>query len=393
MFNSVNGNVSNEVLIQKNELKNNRISYRGKATNSLEKFPAQDEIQKKENKKGGKILLGTLGLAGVAVAIDKIFLKGKYTDEILKNLKKNSDDALKGTKKTADDVGRAAGEGAEVTATEIEKMAADADIILSKGGKITEKSDDVLSELVDEQPAIVVRTVVPDEIVNPKVNNKPSTLDIFTEVLSSKNTKTIDVIDTPTTKVVTELGDNVLEVKPIEETDDILKRGIKELEETAKRQKEAQRIEQENVDMAVMAFLADDALKQSLKTKTDDVLAGVKNKVDDVVEDGISVLRKDADNALEDLHIETKVDDAVSELYSPVHVDDITGFNPSSHPYYNDGLVDLAGYHSPLGDEIPGLHNNPTGFVDDLTSFHTPDPVDTGLDFGSGFLDDGFGLF
>ena len=145
--------------------------------------------------------------------------------------------------------------------------------------------------------------------------------------------------------------------------------------------------------MAVMAFLADDALKQSLKTKTDDVLAGVKNKVDDVVEDGISVLRKDADNALEDLHIETKVDDAVSELYSPVHVDDITGFNPSSHPYYNDGLVDLAGYHSPLGDEIPGLHNNPTGFVDDLTSFHTPDPVDTGLDFGSGFLDDGFGLF
>ena len=42
MLNSVNGNVSNEVLIQKNELKNNRISYRGKATNSLEKFPAQE---------------------------------------------------------------------------------------------------------------------------------------------------------------------------------------------------------------------------------------------------------------------------------------------------------------------------------------------------------------
>ena len=92
MFNSVNGNVQNGVIVQNNKMQKNNIAYRGKATNALEATPTRDEFQKKGLGKGAKFALGTLGLAGIAVVVDRLFLKGKYTDDILKWLKNNGDD-------------------------------------------------------------------------------------------------------------------------------------------------------------------------------------------------------------------------------------------------------------------------------------------------------------
>ena len=90
MVNQVVGTELHSINTQKSKLSQGNIAYRGKTTNALEKTPTNDEFQKKGIGKGAKIALWTLGLAGVAVAIDRIFLKGKYTDDILKHLKKNT---------------------------------------------------------------------------------------------------------------------------------------------------------------------------------------------------------------------------------------------------------------------------------------------------------------
>ena len=65
-------------------IQKSNIAYRGKVTNALEVTPEKDEFKKEGLGKGSKILLGTLGLAGIAVTVDRLFLKGKYTDDILK---------------------------------------------------------------------------------------------------------------------------------------------------------------------------------------------------------------------------------------------------------------------------------------------------------------------
>jgi len=88
MLNSVNLNETGAITPVNSQ--NYNISYRG-GTNSLERTPEADTYNKKKMGKGTKIALGTVGLAGVLIAIDRLALKGRYTDNILKWFKRNSD--------------------------------------------------------------------------------------------------------------------------------------------------------------------------------------------------------------------------------------------------------------------------------------------------------------
>lgn len=413
MLNSVSGNVQNDVVVQKNKIQKSNIAYRGKVTNTLEVTPEKDEFKKEGLGKGSKILLATLGLAGIAVAVDRLFLKGKYTDDILKWLKNNGDDATKGSKEGIDDLERFGDDCIDIDIPaedlkilddmDLEKLVDDVDL--------EKLADDVDSVIGD--PSVIKKTdIFSDGILKPIENTAKEATEEVQIVTPNKNEIVENIEDevARTKKLIEDAGYQVAEVKPIDDAEGVIKRAIKELDDEAekaakKQQEEARRIEQENVDMAVIALLADDALRQG-KNKVDDVAKSLENKIDDVVEkiedniaeDLVANANKNSDNVLgeiADSPFINKVDDVVDDFAnSRMHdnfgsesvVDDVSSMYPShtmpevpslyetevAHmsPYSSSfGVDDVYNQTNHLGiDDFDNPTMNPMSGIDDLLS-------------------------
>lgn len=419
MLNSVNVNAENDLIIQKNRIQKNNIAYRGKATNSLESSPVSDEFQKKGLGKGAKFALGTLGLAGIAIAIDRIFLKGKYTDDILKRLKNNVDDVTKGANEGTDDFGRIVDDEIDLTgiSTEDLKSLDDMDFEKLVDDVDLEKLADEAERVLGDPSAIKKADIIFDGVSKPIEKTAKETAEEVQVITPNKNEIVENIEDevAKTKKLIEDAGYQVAEVKPIDDAEGVIKRAIKELDDeaekaTKKRKEEAERLlEQQNMDMAAVAILADDALRQG-KNKIDDVVQGVKDKADDVLEDLTAGVRNNSDDVMSGLKQNEVLDNVAENAFgtTPKIVDDVaeSAFEPSA------GISDWRnpnGFDMPQG--VPELYNpseiNPINVVDDLynpTDFNPMDGIDdflkphdlTGGGFGDtfgGFMDDFTDIF
>ena len=60
-------------------LRNNQnVNFQAKATNTLERTPQKDTVEKKGMSTGGKIALGAVAITGAAALIDVVACKGKH---------------------------------------------------------------------------------------------------------------------------------------------------------------------------------------------------------------------------------------------------------------------------------------------------------------------------
>ena len=140
MLNSVNLNETGAITPVNSQ--NYNISYRG-GTNSLERTPEADTYNKKKMGKGTKIALGTVGLAGVLITIDRLALKGRYTDDILKWFKRNSDDVAKQADEVVENAEKALEKNADEAVENAEKvLEKNADEVAENAEKALEKNAD-----------------------------------------------------------------------------------------------------------------------------------------------------------------------------------------------------------------------------------------------------------
>lgn len=77
------------------------VNFQAKATNTLERIPQQDIVEKKGMSTGGKIALGAVALTGAAALIDAVACKGKHIKQIFRgNNKTKLEEAFNKVTKT-----------------------------------------------------------------------------------------------------------------------------------------------------------------------------------------------------------------------------------------------------------------------------------------------------